>query len=93
MGGEEVDLVPNLGRRMEVRAPAQEGGARRGEEPVVRLGGAAPAPAAGADQRGDAPRESPAPGHLIGGDGGGELSLGKKSETEGREGGRKEGGG
>jgi hypothetical protein len=84
-----VDLVPNLGRQREVRP--QEG-ARRGEEPPLRLGGAASAPAAGADQRGDAAREGPAPGHLIGGDGGGELSLGKKSETEG-ETERKEGGG
>jgi hypothetical protein len=53
MGGKEGDLVPNLGRRSEV--PPQDG-ARRGGEPL-RLGPAA------ADQRGDAPRESPAPGH------------------------------
>jgi hypothetical protein len=91
MGGRGGDLVPDLGRRRE--APPQEG-ARRGEEPL-RLGtGGGSGAGAGADEGGEAPRECPAPGHLApeiggGGAGGGAVSLGKKSETEGE---REEGG-
>jgi hypothetical protein len=60
MVGRGGDLVPDLGRRGE--APAQER-ARRGEEPL-RLGSAAAGAGAGAGEGGEAPRESPAPGHL-----------------------------
>ena len=70
MGGGEGDLVPNLGRRSKL--PPQEGGARRGGEEPLRLGGAGAGPAA--DQRGDAPRESPPPGHLCPEIGGGRAA-------------------